>query len=515
MKKIVISIILTLLFINLVCLVIFLGNLYTIERHFNRSIIINESLNSRLELYSKILELNKAKNIKGAGEEIARISEEIKKTLSSCNRCHYGSAHVVVVNAIEELQKELDILKKNKKADSFLFLALEDFGRMAFEKARLSFVSTTGEFRASLNITKITLFLISLTACGIIIYFSSYSLRKVTLLENDIKEREKTITDWALQWQNTFDAVKDMIIIFDKEKRPVQFNMASKEFFKEALLRDDFCRLFFNMECACPTSKIVTLKGRIFDIRTYMMQDSLKCIVILRDITEHKEAEERLKKAERLSSLGLMAGGIAHEINNPLTAVIGYSKLLLDQERGEEKKIYLDQILSSAKRIQRIVNSLLILGRKGELRIEDVMLEDLLDVVLKDFKNLGDIKIIKKFSGAGSVRIDRGLFELVFRNLLNNAIEAIRDSSTGDAVEIKTSRYNDLVKIEVSDNGPGIPEDIISKIFDPFFTTKEIGKGSGLGLAIVHNIIVAHKGEISVRSKVGEGTTFTITVPSC
>ncbi|MFN3740570.1 MAG: sensor histidine kinase, partial [Thermodesulfovibrionales bacterium] len=124
------------------------------------------------------------------------------------------------------------------------------------------------------------------------------------------------------------------------------------------------------------------------------------------------------------------------------------------------------------------------------------MIEDFIDEILMDFKDVTDIKIMRDFSGTHNVMIDRGLFELVLHNLINNAIQAIRDSGRGDRVEIKTSGYNGFVRIEISDNGPGMPERVVSRIFEPFFTTKEVGKGTGLGLSIAHNIIVAHGGEL-------------------
>ncbi|MFN3740569.1 MAG: histidine kinase dimerization/phospho-acceptor domain-containing protein [Thermodesulfovibrionales bacterium] len=367
MKKVVISIILTLFFINGVCLVIFLGNLYIVKRNFQRNIIINESLNARLELYDKIFKLSKVK----AEEEIDCISAEIKKTISSCKRCHQVAESVWVVNTVEDLEKELDTLKKDKRTRASLFPLLEDFSRMALERGRLSYMLTTGELKASLNTIMITLLLISFSGGGTILYFSIYSLRRVAFLEKDIKEKEKTITDWALEWQETFDSVKDMIIILDEKGRPKAFNTSAGGFFKDGLLREDFCRYFLNLKCPCQGSDRIVIRDRIFDMAVYKMKDdTTRCIIVLRDITEQKEMEEKLQRVERLVSLGTMAGGIAHEINNPLTAVVGFSELLLIHEADENKKKFLDEILKAAKRIQKIVHDLLAFGRKGELSFD-------------------------------------------------------------------------------------------------------------------------------------------------
>lgn len=512
MRKIVLITILGFLLINISALLIIVANLNIVERHFREVLIINESLNERLALYERSFRLIEAKDIE-MPEQKKIVVNNIKESLSSCYRCH--DLPSPVGKKIEEIEKGLNVYLDKALESASLINNIINFSSMAFDKAKLSFMYKAGKFRTSLKMVNVSLLLTAFIGAGFILLLSLYSLKKVSSLEEDIKSKEKIITDWALEWQETFDSVKDMIIIFDKSGRPKAYNTSAAEFFKDGLLREEFCKYFFNLRCPCqPVSDRIVIKDRIFDMAVYEMKDDTRrCIMVLRDITEKKEMEEKLRRAERLSSLGLMAGGISHEINNPLTAVVGFSELLLFQEEDEKKKGYLEQILGSAKRIQRIVNDLLVLGRKGEIRSEEVMIEDFIDEVLKNFNNIKDIKLIKRFSGIGSLRIDRGLFELVFLNLINNAIQAIRDSGSGDTVELRTSKVNGAVRIEVSDNGPGIPENNISRIFDPFFTTKEVGKGSGLGLAIAHNIIAAHGGDISVRSKVGEGTTFIITIP--
>lgn len=372
-------------------------------------------------------------------------------------------------------------------------------------------VLRTSELKTSINTLKNTFLLTLFIGSGALILFIHYSLKRTSKLENDIKTKEKTITDWALQWQDTFDSVKDMIMLFDKEGRLKAFNLACTEFFKETLLRDDFIDAILGIKPQFPISKIIKISDRWFDLRTYSMTDLSGSIVILRDITEQKETEERLKTTERLSSLGIMAGGIAHEINNPLTSVIGFTELLLMHETDERKKNYLTLILSSGNKIENIIKDLRIFKDLSDLKLEDIFIEDFLDRIIKDIEiEAKGIRIIKVFSGVGSAKINRGLFEIAINNLIKNALQAINDSGKGDKIEVRTLKEDGILKIEISDNGPGIPDEILPHIFEPFFTTKDVGKGMGLGLSIVYEIIKKHGGDISVKSIEGKETTFQI-----
>ncbi len=508
MKRLTLSVISGLLILYAMGLIVIFANLSIVERHIKRTLLINESLLKRAEFYERTMELLEGLS-GGKKREALLVLENLKETLSSCRRCH---AEDTVALKTSELAEQGELLLESRadiNEGNIFFKKIKNLAEYSFSKARSSMAVYTGELRVATEATRRAILLTVIIGLMVVLAFSFYSLKRVTALERDILSKEKTITDWALQWQETFDAVREMLIILDKEGRPTVFNVPAREFFGDALLRDDFCRSLLGMQCQCPLSKTLRLKDRWLDLRTYLLHEN-KCIMILRDITEEKEQAERLKIAERLISLGTMAGGIAHEINNPLTAVVGYSELLFGQEADERKKKFLSEILEASRRIQRIVSDLLAFGRRGELRLEEVVIEDFIEHVLRDYEGLTDIRIMKDFHDAGLVRIDKGLFELVIKNLINNAIQAIRDSGKGDRIEIRTSRDNNIIKIEVSDNGPGIPEGVLSRIFDPFFTTKEVGKGSGLGLSIAHNIIIAHRGDISVRTEEGRGTTFTI-----
>ncbi|MBA4336534.1 hypothetical protein C0416_02040 [bacterium] len=244
--------------------------------------------------------------------------------------------------------------------------------------------------------------------------------------------------------------------------------------------------------------------------------------------------EEQLRHSQRLDSIGRLAGGIAHDFNNLLAAIIGYTEFITlggGDISEEDKNEALDAIDSSAKRAAELTKQLLAFARKQELEFK------VLDInkTFEEFKKIlsmliGKDKDIKlKFETGGNispVKADKTQIEQVIMNLVVNARDAmieggiitvgvqneiIEEDGIINHENIKAGNY---VRISVSDNGTGIPENLIKNIFEPFFTTKDAGKGSGLGLSVVHGIIRQHGGHIAVESKVGEGTTFKILLPA-
>lgn len=508
MKRLFIYTVSGLLLVNLLGLLVVLPGLYKFQKEVKMLIATNESLRARTEVYEASIRM-----LDALREQRPLNLEELDARLTECYRCHSSGLIIERINRFRDEIASIQAQKKPEIARSFVS-GLVGFAEMSLEKAKLSAMTLSARLSSFLNYLRTIFVFAIMFSLGAFLLFSFYSLGKVKALEKEIGQKQQIITDWAMDWQDTFNTVKDMLIILDRECRPIVFNTFAAEFFKEALLRDDFCKTFLGITCDDYSSRILRLKNRWFDLRIYPSVQRERCILAFRDITEERELQEKLARLERLASIGTMAGGIAHEINNPLTPVVGYSEILLQMETDEKKKDYLKQIHLSGKRIQNIVRDLLIFGRKKELRYEKVMLEDLIEEVFDEYRGVKDIKINKDFRGAGLVNIDRGLFGLVLNNIINNAIDAIRDSGKGDTIELRTFRQNDTVKLEISDNGPGIPEEILPRIFDPFFTTKEVGKGSGLGLSIAHNVVTALKGDISVRSGPQEGTTFIISLPS-
>ncbi|MEJ2096440.1 MAG: DUF3365 domain-containing protein, partial [Deltaproteobacteria bacterium] len=236
----------------------------------------------------------------------------------------------------------------------------------------------------------------------------------------------------------------------------------------------------------------------------------------IRDITERKKMELQLRRTDRLASIGKLAAGIAHEINNPLSIVLGYTKMLRQDASEPSLMEDLDIISSNAGMCKKIVEDLLNFSRQSKTRNSLINLNETLDSVLavleKNFSEAG-VVIRRNFDpGLPQVVVDVDKIRQVFMNLIMNAFQSIEGSGV---IDVSTQRDNRRggIRIIVFDTGSGIPEDIRDAIFDPFFTTKEPGQGTGLGLSVSYGIIQEHKGDITFESKIGKGSTFTIWLP--
>jgi PAS domain S-box-containing protein len=236
------------------------------------------------------------------------------------------------------------------------------------------------------------------------------------------------------------------------------------------------------------------------------------------DLREKKRLERQLLRSEKLSSLGKLAAGIAHEINQPLTGVLTFSHLLLEAaEVGAVGRKHLELIARETARIKDIVQGILNFSRETPLsmrpmRIENV-LDEMLEIVVYQDRFRG-IELVRDFGEeVPEVVVDRSRLEQVFINIVFNAIEAM--DGTG-ALTIRTRHRDGRVDVELVDSGPGIPDSIIDRIFDPFFTTKHSAErmGMGLGLAISYGIVKSHGGDLLVSSAPGRGTTFTVRLPA-
>jgi len=245
-------------------------------------------------------------------------------------------------------------------------------------------------------------------------------------------------------------------------------------------------------------------------IRTYNnMAEALK----QREMQLRKKDEE-LMHHKKLAAIGTLASGVAHELNNPLNN-IHLAAQILKEEIGSEKENIIQEtvndILTQSLRVKKIVSDLLEFAREKPPEKQRVNLPDLIRNVYKQVENAtpsNEIEFSLDSEKNVTVFVDPIQIERVFLNLFTNAIDAM--AGKGRLV-VKISSDQDVVKIDISDTGQGIPEESIEKIFDPFFTTK--GKGTGLGLSIVYNIIKNHYGRIEVNSTQGKGTTFTIYLP--
>ncbi len=237
---------------------------------------------------------------------------------------------------------------------------------------------------------------------------------------------------------------------------------------------------------------------------------------------ELKDTQFQLMHSEKLASLGKIAATVAHEINNPLSGVFTYVKLMerkIEQGQGEPPDVekfreYLSTMSREVQRTSAIVQNLLDFTRPKELARKVVSLNALVEESLDIVRNklaIADIEVVKEMHPLPDIPADPSQMKQVFINLIINACEAME---TGGALTIRSrhDQIRDKVTISFADNGPGIPPEILSHLFDPFYTTKE--KGTGLGLAVVYGIITRHNGRIEVKSSPGEGTEMLITLPT-
>ncbi|MFA5976109.1 MAG: response regulator [Elusimicrobiota bacterium] len=230
-----------------------------------------------------------------------------------------------------------------------------------------------------------------------------------------------------------------------------------------------------------------------------------------------EEAQMQLIQSEKLAGIGQLAAGVAHELNNPLSGVLGFSQLLLDDPKlTAQQRKDVETIHAQSQRCRVIIQNLLQFSRRKEPRKEAInlipLIQATLDLVKYDFSTSG-IEIIQKFPDSLPLVFgDSHQLQQVFLNIITNARQAMEGSLRGQlSIEAKTDAKE--VMIEFIDTGDGIPPELMGKIFDPFFTTKAPGKGTGLGLSICYGIIQQHHGELKVKSAVHAGTTFTLQFP--
>ena len=238
---------------------------------------------------------------------------------------------------------------------------------------------------------------------------------------------------------------------------------------------------------------------------------------LLSVLDELSRTQAQLVHSEKLASLGVLAGGVAHEINNPLMVILGRTELtLMDEDIPSTARDNLDTIRQETERIAEIVHSLLTFSRKSrQEKIEDISVNDVLErtLMLSEHQlTLGNVRVIKELDpDLPEIRTNPGQLQQVFMNLIINAHHAMPD---GGELTVRTSSLpEDRVFIEIEDSGCGIPSESLDRVFDPFFTTKEEGKGTGLGLSVSRNIVESQGGEIGVQSTVGLGTVFRVVLP--
>jgi hypothetical protein len=239
-------------------------------------------------------------------------------------------------------------------------------------------------------------------------------------------------------------------------------------------------------------------------------------LIIFDDITDRDDLERRLVQADKLSSIGLLAAGVAHEVNTPLAVISTYAQMLAKQVSGDDQKSkLLEKIAKQTFRASEIVNSLLNFSRTSPTDFIDLdlnrVIRETATLVEHQFEKTGVATVMTLAEQLPSVRGNSGKLQQVFLNLFINARDAM---PSGGTLSIRTWTEAGFAHVEIADTGQGIPSEYLSRIYDPFFTTKAPKKGTGLGLAITYGIVQEHGGVIEVESTVDSGTRFRLEFPS-
>jgi PAS domain S-box-containing protein len=253
-------------------------------------------------------------------------------------------------------------------------------------------------------------------------------------------------------------------------------------------------------------SQLVDAEGKISGV-----------IISVRDITVERKLEQQIVQSERLAAMGAMIGGVAHELNNPLTSIMGVSELLQDTETNETSRKQLAMLQQQARRAAEIVQNLTYFSRppapgKSRINLVEVVERTLNLHAYSLRKNNITVDFLKE-TGVPYAQGDPHQLMQVFLNLILNAEHAIREVRDKGTLRIRLGRGDDSVWVSFHDDGPGIPKETLSSIFDPFYTTKRPGRGTGLGLSICKSVMKEHNGSVEAANAPDGGAVFTVTLP--
>ena len=361
-------------------------------------------------------------------------------------------------------------------------------------------------------------------------------------LEKVVSERTKALALSEHKYRRIFEVSKDMILVTKKDGSIVDLNPAGYKLLRfddsEAAQQDSrFQDSFADTALWGTIKKTIDEEGFVssfevdlknsdggkskslvsgsLDRGTVETEDTIHFVV--KDIEQRRILEKQMAQAEKLASIGQLSAGVAHEINNPLGIILGYTQLLIKNKSSEEEKYDdLKTIEKNVKNCKAIVEDLLSFARGSEAKKEVARIGDIIaDVVhfMRQHSDLDNIQIITEYDPrVPPMELDDKKMKQVFLNLLMNAKHAVDQNGTIH-VTTKLNQAGDQLSIMVADSGHGIRKKNLSRIFDPFFTTKPTGEGTGLGLSVSYGIIKNHGGDIEVESEEGQGSTFTIRLP--
>jgi two-component system sensor histidine kinase HydH len=368
---------------------------------------------------------------------------------------------------------------------------------------------------------------------GILVVLGTGALYFIFIVQNYYLV-DRTLAQMKTYTENVVESMADGLISVDNDKKIVTLNRRAAEFLgdeEENLKGLKISNIFdLDIETLLKDQKMiirdmeVEIKppsgGRIpLSLSAAPLKDEtgreMGLVLLLRDLREIRDLQEKVRRSERLASLGRLAAGVAHEIRNPLSSIRGFAQYFMRRLKGqEEEQGYASIMVKEVDRLNRVISELLDFARPKEPHREPQALEEIIDYSLKllqsEFSQL-KIKVEKSFEpDLPKVEVDRDQISQAFLNLFLNSLESIEGEGK-IKVSLKRISQPPALEVAIMDTGRGIAREDLGKVFEPFFSTKR--KGSGLGLAIVHQIVEGHGGNIAVDSQEGRGTTFRITLP--
>ena len=475
-------------------------------------------------------------------EEAIRASEERYRTLFE------SAAEGILIGDIETKK----IILANPAICTMLGYSQEELSKMGVAdihpKASLEHV--LAEFDAQAMGTKVisssipclkkdgTVFYADVNAAKAIINKREHNVGFFTDVTQRNKMEEK-LKGAAEEWRTTFDSVTDLISVVNKDCQLVRVNRAFAHAYgkkpEELIGRRCYQVVHGTNEFVpgCPIKE--TLRTRqpatieYFDPKRQIHLEEtaspifdgagevVGSVNVARNITERKRMQEQLMLTGKLASIGELASGVAHELNNPLTSVIGFSQLLMERDLPDDVKEDLGLVHSEALRASGIIKNLLTFARKHPPVRQLCQIHNVIEDVLKlraYEQKINNIEVVRRFAPElPEVTADYAQMQQVFLNIITNAEYFMTGTRGRGTLTVGTQRLDNTVRVSFADDGPGMAPENLSQVFNPFYTTKPVGKGTGLGLSISHGIVAEHGGSIYVTSQPGEGATFVVELP--
>jgi PAS domain S-box-containing protein len=361
-------------------------------------------------------------------------------------------------------------------------------------------------------------------------------------LEDLVEERTEELALSEHKFRRIFEVSQDMMLVTRKDGRivdmnPAGFTMLGYDENRTSLYDSSFADFFAETSDWNSIQESIERNGFVSNLEVELKHNDAQPIrslvsanldkalsekedtihFLVKDIEQRRMVEEQIAQADKLASIGQLSAGIAHEINNPMGIILGYTQLLLrNEDRDSEKYADLKTIEKHVRNCKSIVEGLLNFARTSKPREDIIRLDEAIDDVLsfiQQHAGLENIEVKKAYNPAlPQMLLDEKKIKQVLMNLIMNAKHAIGDKGVL-SLATAMNESGRQVMVRVADTGYGIEKRNLARIFDPFFTTKPTGEGTGLGLSVSYGIIKNHGGDILVESKAGEGSTFTIVLP--